>query len=114
MLVSLNLLCKWLIQLSPFTAVTGISLFPTAWPANGESSARIAIKAFIDVIDQDVVDEDMLDQFFILPFEGAAACAFAPTLLFLHLLRVKSALVSPDADTGLDWFLAPSCQAITV
>lgn len=70
MLVSLNLLCKWLIQLSPFTAVTGISLFPTAWPANGESSARIAIKAFIDVI-----DEDMIDQLFILPFEGAEASA---------------------------------------
>jgi len=70
MLVSLNLLCKWLIQLSPFTAVTGISLFPTAWPANGESSARIAIKAFIDVI-----DENMIDQLFILPFEGAEASA---------------------------------------
>jgi hypothetical protein len=27
MLVSLNLLCRWLIQLSPFTAVTDISLF---------------------------------------------------------------------------------------
>jgi hypothetical protein len=66
MLVSLNLLCKWLIQLSPFTAVTG----PTAWPANGESNARIAIKAFIDVI-----DEDMIDQLFILPFEGAEASA---------------------------------------
>jgi hypothetical protein len=56
MLVSLNLLCKWLIQLSPFTAVTASSLFPTAWPANGESTARIATKAFIDVIDQDMID----------------------------------------------------------
>lgn len=115
MLVSLNLLCKWLIQLSPLTAVTGSSLFPPAWPANGESSARIATKAFSDVIDQDMVDENMLDQFFILPLEGAEArYAFAPALLFLHLLRVKSALVSPETDTGLDPFLAPSCQAITV
>jgi hypothetical protein len=72
MLVSLNLLCKWLIQLSPLTAVTGSSLFltacPAACPVKAKSSARIATKAFIDVIEQDVVDEDMLDQFFILLF----------------------------------------------
>jgi hypothetical protein len=35
-------------------------------------------------------------------------------LLSLYLLRVKSALLSPDAATVLDWFLAPSCQAVTV
>jgi hypothetical protein len=72
MLVSLNLLCKWLIQLSPLTAVTGSSLFltacPAACPVKAKSNARIATKAFIDVIEQDVVDEDMLDQFFILLF----------------------------------------------
>ena len=82
MLVSLNLLCKWLIQLSPLTAVTGSSLFltacPAACPVKAKSNARIATKAFIDVIDQGVVDEDlpdhdmleddMLDQFFILLF----------------------------------------------
>jgi hypothetical protein len=79
MLVSLNLLCKWLIQLSPLTAVTGSSLFPPAWPANGESSARIATKAFSDVIDQDMVDENMLDQFFILLFFERAA-AITPSL----------------------------------
>src|ERR1035438_8079892 len=31
-----------------------------------------------------------------------------------YLLRVKSALLSPATATGLDWFLAPSCHAVTV
>src|SRR5450755_961854 len=31
-----------------------------------------------------------------------------------YLLSVKSALLSPATATGLDWFLAPSCHAVTV
>ena len=34
--------------------------------------------------------------------------------LFNYLLSVKSALLSPATATGLDWFLAPSCHAVTV
>ena len=36
------------------------------------------------------------------------------TPLLNYLLSVKSALLSPATATGLDWFLAPSCHAVTV
>src|ERR1700722_6650724 len=57
---------------------------------------------------------DMIDQLFIPAFSGVSQGCLPPCLPFLYLLKVKSALVSPVTDTGLDWFFAPSCQAITV
>ena len=112
MLVSLNFLWRWLIQLSPFTAVTGSSLLLPPFDRNdGESSTKITTRVFIDVIDQDV----LIDAYISCSLCGSGGqLASAPALPFLYLLRVKSALVSPDTATGLDWFLAPSCQAITV
>ena len=105
MLVSLNLLCRWLIQLSPLAGVTGISLFPPVWPDNCETSAKITTRSLID----------MIEEFFILSLAGAQAeSASAPTPSLLYLLRVKSAFASPDTETGLDWFFVPSCQAVTV
>ena len=48
-------------------------------------------------------------------FDKAGSGRERPLLmLFAHLLRVKSALVSPATVTGFDPFLAPSCQATTV
>src|ERR1039457_1386223 len=35
-------------------------------------------------------------------------------LVFSYLLSVKSALLSPATATGLDWFLARSCHAVTL
>jgi len=43
--------------------------------------------------------------------EGAG---FAAAPILSYLLRVKSALPPPATVTDFDWFLAPSCHAITV
>lgn len=62
--------------------------------------------------------ESKIDALFMLSgslfAEAKALRASASTLSFHYLLRVKSALLSPDTVTGFDWFFTPSCQAVTV
>jgi hypothetical protein len=45
---------------------------------------------------------------------GTAEEVELPSPELLHLLRVKSALLSPATVTGLDCPLAPSCHAVSV
>ena len=59
--------------------------------------------------------ESEINSLFMLFFlrEQMPGCLPRPYSIY-YLLRVKSALLSPETVTGLDWLFAPSCQAVTV